>query len=106
MRSQAFKLAAVISILAALAMAAACKTTSSPGEQIDDNAIHAQVKAKLTAEHFSNITNIDINVNHGVVTLMGEVSNEKIKAEAEAEARSVRGVKSVRNNLTVSPDKG
>jgi hyperosmotically inducible protein len=102
-RSQAFKLAAVVSILAAMAMVAACKTTSSPGTQIDDNAIHAQVKAKLTGEHFSNITNIDVNVTNGVVTLAGEVSSEKIKAEAEAEARSVKGVKSVRNNLQVSP---
>ena len=103
MRSQAFKLAAVVSILAALVVVAACKTTKSPGEQIDDNAIHAQVKAKLTGEHFSNLTNIDVNVTHGVVTLVGEVSSEKIKAEAEAEARSVKGVKSVKNNLTVSP---
>lgn len=102
MRSQAFKLAAVVSILAALAMVAACKTTQSPGEQWDDNKIHAEVKAKLTTDHFSNITNIDVNVTNGVVTLAGEVPNEKIKAEAEAEARSVKGVKNVTNRLQVS----
>src|SRR5436190_6294801 len=103
MRSQVLRLSAVVSILAALAIAAACKTTSTPGQQVDDNAIHAQVKAKLTAEHFSNITNIDVNVTNGVVTLAGEVPNAKVKADAEAEARSVRGVKNVKNNLQVSP---
>ena len=102
MRSQAFKLAAVVSILAALALGAACRTTQSPGEQIDDNVIHAQVKAKLTAERFSNITNIDVNVTNGVVTLAGEVPSQKVKGEAEAEARSVKGVKNVKNNLQVS----
>lgn len=102
MRSHAFKLAAVVSILAALAMIAACKTTSSPGEQIDDNKIHAEVKAKLTADRFSNIVNIDINVTNGVVTLAGEVPNAQVKADAETEARSVHGVKSVKNNLQVS----
>jgi len=102
-RSQILRLSVVVTVLAALAIAAGCKTTSSPKEQVDDNAIHAQVKAKLTAEHFSNITNIDVNVTNGVVTLAGEVPNAKIKAEAEAEARSVHGVKSVKNNLQVSP---
>jgi hyperosmotically inducible protein len=69
--------------------------------QVDDNAIHAAVKAKLTAERFSNLTNVDVNVTNGVVTLAGEVPNAQVKAEAEQEARSVSGVTRVINNLQV-----
>lgn len=93
-----------ITMLAAVALAlvvAGCTTTQSPGRQIDDNAIHAKVKAKLTAERFSNVLNIDINVTNGLVTLAGEVPNAQVKAEADQEARSVAGVVRVINNLQV-----
>jgi len=80
---------------------AACKTTTSAGRQVDDASIQASVKAKLTADRFSNITNIDTNVTNGVVTLAGEVPNDRVKADAEAEARSVNGVVKVINNLQV-----
>ncbi len=80
---------------------AACTTTQSPGQQIDDSQIHAAIKAKLTADRFSNIVNVDINVTNGVVTLAGEVPNASVKAEAEDEARSVKGVVRVINNLQV-----
>ena len=87
--------------LAALIAVTACSTTQSPGKQVDDASIHAAVKAKLTADRFSNIVNVDINVTNGVVTLAGEVPNAKVKSEAEAEARSVDGVVKVVNNLQV-----
>jgi osmotically-inducible protein OsmY len=80
----------------------ACTTTQSPGEQIDDSGIHAAVKTKLTADRFSNLVNVDVNVTNGVVTLAGEVPNAKVKSEAESEARSVSGVKRVVNNLQVA----
>ena len=93
-----------ITLLAAVALAlvvAGCTTTQSPGRQIDDNAIHTKVKTRLTAERFSNILNIDVNVTNGVVTLVGEVPNAQVKAEAEQEARNVPGVVRVVNNLQV-----
>ena len=80
---------------------AGCTTTQTPGEQVDDNAIHTAVKAKLTADRFSNIVNVDINVTNGIVTLAGEVPNDEVKRDAESEARSVDGVKRVINNLQV-----
>ena len=79
----------------------ACSTTKSAGKQVDDAAIHTAVKAKLTADRFSNIVNVDINVTNGVVTLAGEVPNTQVKMEAEKEARSVDGVVRVINNLQV-----
>jgi len=94
---------AILGIAACLVIftVAACKTTTSPGRQVDDASIQAAVKAKLTADRFSNITNIDTNVTNGVVTLAGEVPNDRVKADAEAEARSVEGVVRVINNLQV-----
>ena len=91
-----------VAVLMALAVAiAACTTTQSPAQQVDDNSIHAAVKAKLTADRFSNIVNIDINVTNGIVTLAGEVPNAQVKADAEKEARMVNGVVKVNNNLQV-----
>jgi len=79
----------------------ACTTTQSPGRQIDDASIHTSIKAKLTADRFSNIVNIDINVTNGIVTLAGEVPSTQVKMDAEKEARSVDGVVKVINNLQV-----
>jgi osmotically-inducible protein OsmY len=84
-----------------ISFVAGCSTTKSPGRQIDDAAIKTAVKAKLTAERFSNIVNVDVNVTNGVVTLAGEVPNSKVKAEAEHEARTTDGVVKVINNLQV-----
>lgn len=93
-------LGAALAVLV-LGLVAGCSTTQTPGEQIDDNAIHTAVKAKLTADRFSNIVNVDINVTNGVVTLAGEVPNAEVRRDAEAEARSVNGVVRVINNLQV-----
>lgn len=80
---------------------AACSTTQSADRQIDDTTIHAAVTAKLTAERFSNILNIDINVTDGVVTLAGEVPNAQVSADAQSEARRVSGVVRVIDNLQI-----
>jgi osmotically-inducible protein OsmY len=88
-------------VMAVVMAIGACTTTQSPGRQVDDNAIHAAIKAKLTADRFSNIVNVDINVTNGVVTLAGEVPNPQVRADAEKEARSVDGVVKVINNLQV-----
>ena len=93
-------------LMAAVMAIGACSTTQSAGRQIDDTAIHTAVKAKLTADRFSNIVNVDINVTNGVVTLAGEVPNAEVKADAGKEAASADGVKKVINNLQVkSPPK-
>lgn len=92
----------VAAALVLVAFVSGCTTTQQPGEQMDDGAIGTAVKAKLTADRFSNIVNIEVNVTNGIVSLAGEVPNAQVKADAEAEARSVSGVKGVNNNLQVS----
>ena len=101
MKKSHFRFATAAALLTALAVIGACSTTQSAGRQVDDASIQASLKTKLTADRFSNIVNIDTNVTNGVVTLAGEVPNAKVKAEAEAEAKSVDGVKRVINNLQV-----
>jgi len=91
----------MLAVVVLTLMVAGCTTTQSPARQLDDNALHAKVQTKLTAERFSNLLNIDINVTNGVVTLAGEVPNPQVKAEAAQEAQSVSGVVRVINNLQV-----
>jgi osmotically-inducible protein OsmY len=91
----------VFALITMIAFAACVGTTRSAGTQVDDSAIHTKVKARLTNAHFSNINNIDINVTNGVVTLAGEVRDQRVKEEAEREARKVDGVVDVHNNLQV-----
>ncbi len=81
-----------------------CNMDQTPRRQIDDNAISAAVKAKLAEQRFSNLVDVSVNVTNGVVTLAGQVPNPQVKLEAEAAARSVKGVVRVNNNLqTVLP---
>jgi hyperosmotically inducible periplasmic protein len=92
----------VAAALVLVAFVSGCTSTQTPGEQIDDAGIGTAVKAKLTTARFSNIVNVEVNVTNGIVTLAGEVPNEQVKRDAEAEARSVKGVKGVNNMLQVS----
>lgn len=83
-------------------VAASCKTTSSPGRQVDDAAIKASVKAKLAADvRLSTLTNIEVNSTNGVVTLAGQVNDESERAQAGMVARAVEGVVRVNNELQV-----
>lgn len=92
------QLAAVLAIAIA---AFACTTTQTASRQVDDNGIHTAVKARLTAARFSNIVNISINVTNGIVTLSGEVPNGEVREQAGDEARAVKGVVRVNNELQV-----
>jgi hyperosmotically inducible protein len=91
----------VAAVVVLVAFISGCTTTQSPKRQIDDAAISTAVKAKLTADRFSNIVNVEVNVTNGIVTLAGEVPNAQVKADAEREARSVDGVRGINNNLQV-----
>ena len=81
---------------------AGCKTTTSPGRQVDDSTIKAAVKAKLAKDvRLSTLTNVEVNSTNGVVTLAGEVHNVDEKRAAEEVARTVDGVVRVNNELQV-----
>jgi osmotically-inducible protein OsmY len=82
----------------------ACSTTQSAGQQIDDAAITAAVKAKLAGDPDTAAINIDVDTNDAVVTLSGKVATSAERSEAERLARETDGVARVINNLTVGDD--
>jgi hyperosmotically inducible periplasmic protein len=91
-----------VAVLVLVAFVAGCKTTTSPGRQVDDAAIKTAVKAKLAADvKLSTLTNIDVNSTNGIVTLSGQVRDESDRMQAVAVARSVDGVVRVNNELQV-----
>jgi osmotically-inducible protein OsmY len=91
-----------VAVLTLVCFVASCKTTSSPGRQIDDAAIKTAVKAKMAADvRLSTLTNIEVNSTNGVVTLSGQVENESDRAQAMRVARSVDGVVKVNNELQI-----
>lgn len=65
----------------------------------------SDVQAKIT-EKFSSmpeLTGTSATVTDGIATLTGEVKNDDAKTMAENTAKEVKGVKSVMNNITVTP---
>lgn len=75
---------------------------STLGQKVDDSAVSAKVKAKLLNPD-SGVSGlaIDVETYKGEVQLSGFVDNARQAETAERLARSVEGVKSVRNSLNV-----
>lgn len=61
-----------------------------------------QIQAKVS-EQLSAMPEVTADVKDGVVTLAGNVADDATKASAEATVKSTEGVKSVVNNITVTP---
>lgn len=59
------------------------------------------MKAKLTADHFHNLTWVDVDTNAGTIYLGGTAATEAQKARASELAQNVAGVKKVVNNIQV-----
>ena len=69
----------------------------------DDTQINARVKVALItiADDERKTRDINVETQNGIVRLTGFVDSERMKAAAAATARSVAGVKKVRNELVV-----
>jgi osmotically-inducible protein OsmY len=74
----------------------------STAERTDAD-IAAAVTRALEWNAFLDMENIDVTVSNGWVTIRGEVEWQYQRAEAEREARRVKGVKGVSNLITVRP---
>lgn len=81
--------------------AVACASTQPPGQQLDDAAITAKVKTKITADPELNPFDIDVDTIDGVVSLRGTVPTEEKSDEAEKLARFTEGVVNVENHLRI-----
>jgi osmotically-inducible protein OsmY len=80
----------------------ACASTSkqeSTGEYIDDSVITTKVKALLAADDFLKSFQISVETFKGTVQLSGVVGSQNAIDKAVQIARSVSGVKSVKNSL-------
>jgi hyperosmotically inducible periplasmic protein len=75
--------------------------TGDTGRAINDTAITASVKTDLLKDPDLSVLKIDVDTRDGVVTLNGLAGNEEARNRAEKMASSVKGVKEVRNFLTV-----
>jgi osmotically-inducible protein OsmY len=73
-------------------------------EAVVDSTLTGKVKSALAADvGLKTVTGINVDTdNGGVVTLKGKVSSADVKKRAGEVAKKVNGVKSVKNQLTVS----
>jgi osmotically-inducible protein OsmY len=86
-------------ILAGFLGCAGSEQKESTGEFIDDAAITAKVKAAIFKDPELKVTRINVDTFKGQVQLSGFVASEAERRRAEEVARSVDGVKAVRNDL-------
>lgn len=69
--------------------------------QPKDSTIQSSFQEK--AKSNPQLANISATVTEGVVTLTGQCPDENCKSSAELAAKDVKGVKSVVNNISVTP---
>jgi hyperosmotically inducible protein len=74
---------------------------STAGEVIDDSILTAKVKAKLIESPETKAHQINVETKDGVVQLSGFVDSAGAKSAAADVAKSVTGVKDVKNELSV-----
>ena len=97
----------MLSFLVCIALATAflgCASTPTregTGEYVDDSAITAKVKAAIFNEPSLKVFQINVETFKGDVQLSGFVDSSQSVSKAGEVARSVKGVRSVKNSLIV-----
>jgi len=71
------------------------------GDKIDDSSITAQVKYELFSHRATSALKTKVNTTEGRVVISGDAANDAEKDLVTKFAKSVRGVDSVDNNMTV-----
>ena len=82
-------------------LCASTRTHESTGEYVDDSVIMTKVKSLLSADDFLKSFQISVETYHGTVQMSGFVNSQKAVDKAGEIVRSVKGVKSIKNNLIV-----
>jgi osmotically-inducible protein OsmY len=88
-----------ITLVTAFLGCASTPTREGTGEYVDDSAITTKVKAAIFNEPSLKVFQINVETFKGEVQLSGFVDSSKSVHKAGEVARSVTGVKSVKNNL-------
>jgi hyperosmotically inducible periplasmic protein len=71
-------------------------------QPVTDTMITTKVKAELAKDKATKATDIHVTTKDGVVMLDGAVTSEAEKEKAESDAKMIKGVVSVTNNLRVA----
>jgi osmotically-inducible protein OsmY len=74
---------------------------ASAADKVDDASITAKVNASLAKDKELSAIKIDVDTQNGVVTLSGPAPSATAKERASEVARTVKGVNSVNNQLTI-----
>jgi hyperosmotically inducible protein len=80
---------------------AASHEQESTGEFIDDSVITTKIKSLLAGNDFLKSFQISVETRKGIVQLSGFVNSQDAAEKADQIAKSVGGVKSVKNSLIV-----
>ena len=91
----------LLTLIAAFAACASTPKHDSPGEYVDDSVITTKVKSLLASDDFLKSFQISVETFKGTVQLSGFVDSQKAVDKASDITRSVKGVKSIKNNLIV-----
>jgi len=86
-------------LLISLLSCASTPQSSSTGEYFDDTVITTKVKALLVKDAALKSFQINVKTYKGVVQLSGFVDTETTRDRAGEVAQSVKGIKSVQNDL-------
>lgn len=69
---------------------------------VTDDFLVDTIRSRLAADQTVKGGAIEVEVKDGAVTLKGKVEEDRQKSKAEKIAKSVKGVKSVSNQLTIA----
>jgi len=80
------------------------KTSGDQAENEADRTISQNIRAAITADDSLSINgkNVKVITSDGTVTLRGPVKSDKEKADIEAKAKQIAGVKKVDNQLEIA----
>jgi len=92
----------LLMLIATLTACASTRTRESTGEYVDDSVITTKVESLLAKDDFlKSYHQISVETYKGIVILSGFVDSQQAVDRAVQIARSVKGVKSVKNSLIV-----
>lgn len=96
------KLTQLVAVALMATLVSACagtRTQSSTGEYLDDSVITSKVKAKLLEDKEVSGLAVNVETFKGVVQLSGFAETEAERQKAVQLARSVGGVKDIKNDI-------
>jgi osmotically-inducible protein OsmY len=100
-RNIAIHFLVLLMLIAAFAACASTPTRESTGEYVDDSVITTKIKSLLAQDDFLKSFQISVETYQGVVQLSGFVNSQQAVNKAGEIVRSVKGIKSIKNNLIV-----